>query len=192
MRRKILCSSKTLGAGRITSIWALLGVLLLGALNGYGQGGRASINGTVTDQSGAVVPGARIVVTHTTTGQVREGASAENGTYVIPLLPVGTVSVTCSRTGFKLESRTGITLTADEKATVDFTLAVGEVAQRVEVSGAAETINTTNGAIGQLVEQQAIVELPLNGRNPAELVFLAPGAVDGLKTGQFTRQGYTT
>ncbi len=192
MRRNILCSSKTPGAGRITSIWVLLGVLLLGALNGYGQGGRASINGTVTDQSGAVVPEARIVVTHTATGQVREAASAENGTYVIPLLPVGTVSVTCSRTGFKLESRTGITLTADEKATVDFTLAVGEVAQRVEVSGAAEAINTANGSIGQIVEQNAIVELPLNGRNPAELVFLAPGAVDGLKTQAFTRQGYTT
>src|SRR5260370_36569231 len=97
MRRNIVCSSKTPGAGRITSIWVLLGALRLGALNGYGQGGRASINGTVMDQSGSVVPEAKIVVTYTTTGQVREAASTENGTYVIPLLAVGTVSVTCSR-----------------------------------------------------------------------------------------------
>src|SRR5260370_36707124 len=145
MRRNILCSSKTLGAGRITSIWVLLGVLLLGALNGYGQVGRASINGTVTDQSGAMVPEARIVVTHTTTGQVREAATTENGTYVIPLLPVGIVSVTSSRTGFKLESRTGITLTADDNGPVDFTLAVGALAQRGGVPGAAARIATTTG-----------------------------------------------
>ena len=158
----------------------------------FAQGGRASIAGTVTEQTGAVVPEAKIVATNTVTGQSREVISNENGTFVIPLLPVGTYAVTCTRPGFKSETRSGVKLTADEKATVDFSLTVGEVTQTIEVSAGADVINTTNGAIGQVVEQTAIVELPLNGRNPAELVFLAPGAVDGFKFGGFTRQEFTT
>ncbi|PYV36574.1 MAG: hypothetical protein DMG06_30440, partial [Acidobacteria bacterium] len=167
-------------------------LLTMGSLSGYGQGGRASIVGTVTEQSGAVVPEAKVVVTDTVTGQSREVISTESGTYVVPLLPVGTFSVSCSHPGFKSETRSGVKITADEKATVDFSLTVGEVTQTIEVTGGAETINTTNGAIGQVVEQTAIVELPINGRNPAELVFLAPGAVDGFKFGGFTRQEFTT
>src|SRR5262245_57843343 len=171
---------------------ALVAFLGLGIQSGFSQSGRASIAGTVTEQTGAVVPDAKIVVTDTVTGQAREVVSTESGTYVVPLLPVGNFSVTCSHPGFKSETRTGVKLTADEKATVDFSLAVGEVTQTIEVSAGAEVINTTNGAIGQVVEQTAIVELPLNGRNPAELVFLAPGAVDGFKFGGFTRQEFTT
>ena len=171
---------------------ALVAFLGFGLQSGFGQSGRASIAGTVTEQTGAVVPDAKIVVTDAVTGQSREVVTAENGTYVVPLLPVGTFSVACSRPGFKTETRIGVKITADEKATVDFSLAVGEVTQTVEVSAGAETINTTNGAIGQIVEQTAIVELPINGRNPAELVFLAPGAIDGFKFGGFTRQEFTT
>jgi Carboxypeptidase regulatory-like domain len=171
---------------------ALVAFFGFGIQSGFGQGGRASISGTVTEQTGAVVPDTKIVVTDTVTGQAREVVTTESGTYVVPLLPVGNFSVTCSHPGFKSETRTGVKLTADEKATVDFSLAVGEVTQTIEVSAGAEVINTTNGAIGQVVEQTAIVELPLNGRNPAELVFLAPGAVDGFKFGGFTRQEFTT
>jgi hypothetical protein len=123
----------------------------LGIQSGFGQGGRASIAGTVTEQTGAVVPDAKVVATDTVTGQSREVAATENGTYVIPLLPVGSFSVTCSHPGFKTETRSSVKITADEKATVDFSLTVGEVTQTIEVSGGAETINTTNGAIGQVV-----------------------------------------
>lgn len=173
---------------------ALVALFGIGIQPGFGQGGRASIAGTVTEQTGAVVPDAKIVVTDVVTGQTREVSSTGNGTYVVPVLPVGTFSVTCSRPGFKTETRSNVKITADEKATVYFSLAVGEVTQTVEVSAGAETINTTNGAIGQIVEQTAIVELPINGRNPAELVFLAPGAVDAFKStrGYAMRQDFTT
>jgi hypothetical protein len=173
-------------------VFALAAFLGFGLQSGFGQSGRASITGTVTEQTGAVVPDAKVVVTDAVTGQAREVVTTESGTYVVPLLPVGSFSVTCSHPGFKSETRIGIKLTADQKATVDFSLSVGEVTQTIEVSAGAEAINTTNGAIGQVVEQTAIVELPLNGRNPAELVFLAPGAVDGFKFGGFTRQEFTT
>jgi hypothetical protein len=157
-----------------------------------GQEGRASINGTVTDQSGAFIEGATITARESSTGQFRTATSINNGTYVLPLLPVGTYSLTCSRPGFTTQTRSNLNITVDQLATVDFSLAVGEVSQSVEVSGTAETINTTNGAIGQVITQTPIVELPLNGRNPATLVMLAPGATDGLKSGVFTRQTFTT
>src|SRR5437879_6300053 len=156
------------------------------------QEGRASINGTVTDQTGAFIEGATITARETSTGQARTAISADNGTYVLPLLPVGTYAMSCTRPGFATQTRSSVNITVDQKATVDFALTVGEVSQSVEVSGAAETINTTNGAIGEVISQTPIVELPLNGRNPAALVILAPGATDGLKSGVFTRQTFTT
>jgi hypothetical protein len=167
-------------------------VLVLGPSSIYGQSGRAAISGTVTDPTGAVVPGAKIVVTSNDTGVSRTAETVDNGTYVVPLLPVGSYTATCTHAGFKTETRTAVVLTADEKATLDFSLTVGELTQTVEVSAGTELINTTSGALGELVSQKTIVELPLNGRNPAELVFLAPGAVDGLKTRTFERQYYTT
>ena len=173
-------------------ILVLVGGLLLLSAVSFGQGGRANVNGTVTDQSGAVVAGAKVLMTDAATGQSRETTTADNGTYVLPLLPVGVYTITCSHPGFKSTTHPDVSIAADEKATVDFTLSVGEVTQSVEVSANAVRINTTNGTIGQVVAEKDIVDLPLNGRNPAELVFLAPGAVDGLKAGVFTRQDYTS
>src|SRR5581483_9254970 len=140
----------------------------------HAQEGRASINGTVKDQSGALIPGVTVTVREASTGQSRTATTTSNGTYVIPLLPVGTYSVTCSRAGFATINHPGVTITVDQLATVDCDMTVGEVSQSVEVSAAAEAINTTNGQIGQVISETPIVELPLNGRNPATLVFLAP------------------
>jgi hypothetical protein len=159
---------------------------------GFAQGGLATINGIVTDASGALVAHATVVATDTATGQSRQVTTADNGTYVIPLLPVGVYTVTCSQSGFKSETHPDIPIEADQKATIDCSLTVGSTTQTVEVSASAERLNTTNGTIGQIVAQKDIVDLPLNGRNPAELVFLAPGAVDGMKAQVFTRQDYTS
>jgi hypothetical protein len=176
----------------LAGILIATGLWLLAGAPAFGQGGLASINGTVTDPSGAVIAGARIVATNAATTQSREATSADNGTYVMPLLPVGVYTVACSHAGFKTETHPDVTLQADQKATVDCSLAIGETTQTVEVLAAAERLNTQNGAIGQIVSEKSIVELPLNGRNPAELVFLAPGAQDGLKAGVFTSQNFTT
>ncbi len=185
-------SNKLPPLGWIAGMLVSTALLVLAGAPAFGQGGLASINGTVADPTGAVIAGARIVATNTATTQSREATSADNGTYVIPLLPVGVYTVACNHPGFKTSTHPDVTLQADQKATVDFSLAVGEMTQTVEVSAAAESLNTQNGAIGQIVSERNIVELPLNGRNPAELVFLAPGAVDGLKAGVFTRQDFTS
>ena len=173
-------------------VLACTALLLMGTANTFAQSGRASISGGVVDPSNAVVPGAKIVVTNIDTGQSREAVSVDNGTYVIPLLQVGNYKATCSHEGFKTATHTGIVLTADDKATVNFSLTLGDATQIVEVVSGTELMNTSTGAIGQVVDQKTIAELPLNGRNPAELVTLAPGAVDGLKSGGFARQYYTT
>src|SRR5437016_3621148 len=131
--------------------WVLIctALVLIGPANTFGQSGRATISGSVTDPSNATVPGAKIVVTNIDTGQSREAVSVDNGTYVLPLLLAGSYTATCSHEGFKTETRTGIVLTADDKATVDFSLTLGESTQTVEVSAGAELMNTTTGSLGQ-------------------------------------------
>jgi hypothetical protein len=88
-------------------------------------------------------------------------------------------NITASHAGFSPETRTDVTLTADQVATASFTLKLGATSAAVEVKSDAVEINTTNGAIGEVINEKSIVELPLNGRNPAELVFTVPGAVNG-------------
>jgi hypothetical protein len=177
--------------GVVWVCWLGLALFLAAAMPARAQQGRASINGTVTDQTGALVDGAVITAKETTTGQARSTTS-DKGTYSLPLLPLGTYTLSCTHSGFSTAVHPDVTLTVDQLATVDFSLRVGDVNQSVEVAASAEALNTTNGELGQVLDKQAIVELPLNGRNPATLVFLSPGAVDGLKTNAFTRQDFTT
>jgi len=175
-----------------TILFLGLGLVLIAGGPVFGQEGRANINGTVTDQSGALVADATVTAQEAATGQTRTTTSSSTGFYSLPLLPVGKYSITCSHPGFTTQRTSDIVLTVDQNATVNFSLTVGEVTQNVLVSAVAEQINTTNGAIGQVIQETPIVELPLNGRNPAQLVMLTPGAIDGLKSGVFTRQSFTT
>ena len=161
--------------------------LVLAQWSAYAQIGKASLNGTVTDSSGAVVPGSQIVATNTGTGDRRETTSVDNGTYVFPLLPVGNYSVTCSRAGFKTTVTPIVKLDADAKVAINCTLEVGNATQHVEVTAAADQLNTTNGTLGGLIPETVVEELPLNGRNPGEMVSLVAGAIDAFKTGSITR-----
>jgi hypothetical protein len=167
------------------------GLWLLAAPPAFGQGGLASINGTVLDQSGAVIPGAQVSVANTATGLTQEAVSGSNGAYVLPLLPVGTYNASCTHAGFEAAVQQ-VTITADQKATVDFSLRVGQTMETVEVSGTAATLQTTSASLSEIITEKPIAELPLNGRDPAQLVLLTPGASDGLKNGTYTRQGYTS
>jgi hypothetical protein len=151
-------------------------VLTLAVVPAFGQyGGKATINGAVSDPTGAVVPAADVTVTNTSTGLVTKTTTASNGTYVVPLLQVGAYSITFAHAGFESYTQTGIVLTSDQTATVDATLKVGQVTQTVEVSANAQMLETGTASLGQLVSANAVLELPLDGRNPAALVFLSPG-----------------
>ncbi len=144
----------------------------------FGQGGRGTINGIVTDPTGAVVAGARVDIKNTETGQVTTLQTTSDGNYSAPFLAAGFYQISASHEGFETQTQTKITLTTDQVASVNFTLKIGSQTTKVEVEAAATQIDTTTGAIAETIGQKSVQELPLNGRNPAALVATVPGAVD--------------
>ena len=139
-----------------------IGLLLWSGHLAYGQNGRASINGTVTDPSGAVIAGAHISAKNLETAQITTVTTGSEGNYSMPFLPIGHYEITASNPGFASETQTGITLSADQAASVNFALKTGEVTTSVAVSAEAVELETTTGAISQVVDQKSIVELPLD------------------------------
>jgi len=158
---------------------ALLGLVLflLSGVDGNGQGTTATISGTVMDSTGAVVPGTKIVILNEETGISREVAGDETGRYTAPSLGLGNYRVTASKDGFQTQVRSGITLTIGRQAIVNFELPVGSVSETVEVTGEAPLVETTKGALGSLVDSSTINDLPLNGRDLAQLITLQTGVV---------------
>jgi len=134
-----------------------------------------TILGAVKDSSGAVIPGASITAKNTETGFTRTGVSAEDGSYRLSALPVGGYEVRVELPGFRTEVRSGLTLTVAQEAVVNFALQAGAVEQTVVVTEDAPIVNTTSGALGGLVDERKVAELPLNGRNFIDLTLLTPG-----------------
>ena len=166
---------------RILSV-SLLACLIASLAYGQ-QGGRGQINGTVTDSSGAVISGAHVTIKNVLTGQTVAVDTNSKGDYTVPFLEIGQYTVSAGREGFQTETQDNLTLTADQITGASFTLKPGASSVNVEVQASATQIDTTSGAISQVIDQKTITELPLNGRNPAALVALAPGAVDATQTG---------
>jgi hypothetical protein len=135
----------------------------------------ASISGIVTDKSGAVVPGATVTLTQAETQQQRTTISNETGAYAFLSLPVGIYTLDAAKEGFAPFKRTGIQVTVGQAAELPVTLQIGDVSQAVTVSAEISLVHTSEGAISRLVNEHEVEGLPLNGRNPANLVFLAPG-----------------
>jgi len=154
------------------------------------QGGESTeILGIVEDSSGAVIPGVAIKAKHVSTGQERKATTGESGVYVLSFMQPGEYTLTADKPGFKTEVRTGLGLQLNQKARVNFILPVGAVAENVEVSAAGVILNTDDATIGNVVEQKRIVDLPLNGRNFANLAGLMPGVIKGVSsnTNQYGR-----
>jgi hypothetical protein len=107
-------------------------------------------------------------------------------------LPVGTYNVQAEKQGFKTQVKTDFILTAEQEAAVNFTLTVGGVNEKVEVSANTAAVETESAALGSVVNQRTITELPLNGRNPADLVLLTPGTTNVLQSDVGQHQSYTT
>ena len=154
----------------------LIAVFACFSVSGQTVNGR--INGTVTDSSGAVIPGATVTITNIATNAPRTAVTDDSGFYTVTSLPVGTYTVTVERSGFKKANQTGNVLTADQRLTVNITLEAGNVTETVEVTTAAgETVNTTSGEVARVVDSRQVQNLALNGRNYMQLVTLIPGAV---------------
>src|SRR5438128_2363788 len=143
----------------------------------------SQIQGIVLDSSGAVVPGVEVRATQTDTGAVRTAVSAEDGRYVLPNLPIGPYRLEVNMSGFSPYVQTGIILQVASVPTVNITLQVGAVNEQVKVEANAALVETQTTSVGTVIENQRIVELPLNGRNPVELIQLAGAAVPAGKAG---------
>jgi hypothetical protein len=151
---------------------------LAGAM-AWAQATTAQISGTVKDQSGAVLPGVDITVTQTATGAKRTVVSNETGNYVLASLPLGPYMLEASLPGFKSYVQSGIVLQVDANPTVNVVLQIGQVSEEVEVKADAALVETRATGLGTVIDNQRILELPLNGRNVTELVFLAGTATLG-------------
>jgi outer membrane receptor protein involved in Fe transport len=157
----------------------------------YAQGGESTqILGIVEDTTGSVVPGVVVTATNVGTGQQRQVTTGDSGNYVITNIVPGEYVVRAERPGFKSEIRSGLILQLNQKARVDIQLSVGTVSETVEVSARGVILNTDDATIGNVVEQKRVVDLPLNGRNFANLAGLMPGVIKGISsnTNQYGRR----
>ncbi|HEV2246892.1 MAG TPA: TonB-dependent receptor [Terriglobia bacterium] len=150
----------------------------VGAVNGMAQINRANLNGTVTDPSGATVPGATVEVVAPDTGFTRQVTTGSSGVYSINSLPIGTYDLTVSAKGFNTFRATSIQLTVGENRTLNAQLAVGAATTRVQVSATAVSLETNNAQLSTVVRSQQVEEIPLNGRDWAGLMTLTQGAVN--------------
>ena len=155
-------------------------VLLLAAAHAalLAQQETGTIFGTVTDQQGAVVPGARIEVVHTETGSVFVTESNAQGSYTAPGLAVGSYEVRAELPGFKRAVISGLELQVNQNAQVDIVLEIGEVVETVEVVARTPLVDTRGATLGQVIENRRVEELPLNGRQALALVLLTAGVVN--------------
>jgi hypothetical protein len=143
-----------------------------------------TILGTVTDATGAVIPGAKVTIRNEGTSFTQSTTSSASGTYVFTPLRIGTYTVEVEKEGFKRQRRAGLELNIQQQLVADVALSVGEVSSEVEVTAAAPVLQTENGSVGQVVGSETINDLPLNGRNYTFLARLVPGATVGQPEGR--------
>ncbi|MFN7920006.1 MAG: carboxypeptidase-like regulatory domain-containing protein [Bryobacteraceae bacterium] len=161
---------------------SLAGLLLAGMA--WGQSTTQTVQGLVTDTTGAVVNGAKVTLTNLGTNVAANTTTNETGNYTFPLVLVGNYDVKVEMQGFKSETARNIRVETAAQVRQDFKLDVGSVSESIEVAANAALLNTENATVGAVIENRRIVELPLNGRNMQSLAVLAPGVQYGIRTGR--------
>jgi len=147
-----------------------------------------TVSGTVRDQNGSAIPKAEVVLSEERTGAVHTVKADDNGFYIAPSLPFGVYSVSTAPQGFKRTINTGVELHVNENLVVNLTVEVGQVSETVTVTGEAAQVETRSGEVSSLVGEKQVTELPLNGRNYAQLALLVPG-VSPAGPGSFATKG---
>jgi hypothetical protein len=161
---------------RIKLLCFYLAVLTFFAIPLQSQVDTGTILGMITDPSGASVPNVKVTARNQDTGFSRTTDSSADGSYVLPLLPIGPrYTVTASAQGFKIFERTGMQLELKQNLRVDMQLRVGQVAEKIQVTGQAPLVDTHSVTGGEVVGEERLRELPLNGRNPLQLAELVVG-----------------
>jgi len=170
----LLCA---VGARAIAVLCAAMGLLCLPL---RAQVTTADILGAVTDASGAVLPGVRVTAENLDTSATRSAVSDSTGNYLIPLLPPGPYSVKAEMQGFKTFTVPRVVLAVGDRLRVDVRLEVGQLEQSVEVTAQTPALQSEKSSVGTLVNDRAVEDLPLNGRNFVTLARLAAGATEGV------------
>ena len=177
---------------KLASLIAVLACLGL-AGSAQAQTATGQITGTVTDTTGGVMPGVKVVVTSQQTGLTRETTTSDVGNYAVPLLPVGNYLVTAEQSGFKLAVQSDIQLNVDQVQRIDLQLEAGNVSERVEVRADASTLDTETATVGQVISERQVTQLPLNGRNFLQLLFLGAGrGRDRWRAGEICARAWAT
>jgi hypothetical protein len=169
-------------AARVAGIILSLGLALTGRMNAQGVTS-ATLQGTVTDSGGAVIPNASIQVKNVGTDLVHRVSTDAQGRYTVSDLPVGNYEAQASSQGFQTVVRRGITLTVGQQAIVDFSMMVGQSQQTITVEAQVSQVDTESTTVQSVVEQKQINDLPLNGRNFTDLITLVPGVSGGSQIG---------
>ena len=165
----------------MTKGFRLLSICLLALMSAgllYGQGGATgTILGTVTDNTGAILPGANVEVTNVATGVALKVVTSTSGDYSVSNLNSGVYRITVTAKGFGNSVTDNVTVTVAQQARVNTVMNPGSVSQTVTVNSGAIALDTDNAAVSQLVSQKQVEQLPLNGRNFLNLLFVGAGAV---------------
>jgi len=170
-------------AATSVSIFLIVGVLCHAQTAGTG-----AIVGIVSDPSGAVVSGASIKATNKATGEIRTANSGARGNYSLQLLPPGTYTLEVTKPGFKNSNYQNITVTVTETQNLNVKLEVGSITQTVDVTGAAEQLQTDSSSLGRVADSQIVESMPLVTRNYTQIIALSPGvAADVTNAGELGR-----
>ena len=151
---------------------SLLLVLIIATNLAWAQS-TAQISGSVSDPSGAILPGVEVTVTQTDTGAARSTVTNETGSYVLPNLPIGPYKIEAGLPGFRTYVQTGVVLQVGSSPVMNIRLEVGQVSETVEVQANAAMVETRATGISQVIDNTRVLELPLNGRQVTELVLLS-------------------
>lgn len=149
-------------------LWYVLLVLIISSI-AWGQVSTGAINGVVSDSSGAVVVGAKVVIRHEATGLQRETVTNGSGEFNVPYLPIGVHSITVTMNGFRAAVMSGIELQVDKTLNLPLVLQVGAMADSVQVTAVAPLVDSSTSSLGQVIDNRKIIDMPLNGRNAFSL-----------------------
>jgi len=176
---------QSISAKSLRALVLMVAVVLVGSgVLAFAQGTSGSLSGQISDPMGAAVVGAKVTLTNVDTNLVQAETSDNTGSYLLkPVMP-GKYSLTITAKGFAVYVQRGIVITVNQYATLDVHLKLASANNEVvTVTADAELINTTSAELGSTVNEAAISELPLNGRDPSSLVLLAPGTDNVLQHG---------
>src|SRR5215510_12286955 len=155
--------------------WTVMYVLLAVTGTARAQVGAGQLTGAVTDAGGAPVPGATVTATNLDTLASRQTISSSAGVYTLAALPPGLYGMAVELTGFRTARREGVRVRTGETIALDFQLAVGSISESITVSADTPVLRRASGSLGEVVPEETIVALPLNGRSFVTLASLAPG-----------------